>query len=378
MTARSRTSLALDDLLESAPSHWAIAAPPGSEPRRWLTLLTDAVRHEADLSAYGQFLTRSDLLRSASAMHALAAAGDPSRATVEGPAIVIGGLPRTATTMLHALAATAPGAWVPRTWEYEHPSLIGEVDAARRAAAVTDSAQRLAGFARLVPDFDAIHPMAADAPEECDVLLAHRFESFRTLIHYDVPTYRAAWLASAHTGPYQLLATVLRRATGGLPRDEGPPVPVLKAPGHLHGYEALRRRVPSALIVQVYRPVRDIITSWIDLVRASRSAFSSSAPRREALLDEWVGVFSAMVDRGLAARAASPEGWLGLRYDELVSAPEPAWHDVVSAACADHLRVVRGSTAPAPSRTVDRSLPRAQARAVDELDERYRRLVFGE
>ena len=205
----------------------------------------------------------------------------------------------------------------------------------------------------------------------------HRFESFRTLIQYDVPSYRTAWLASDHAAPYELLAAVLQPVARA-PRPSGPPpVPVLKAPGHLHGYRRLRRHVPDALIVQVHRPVRELVTSWIDLVRAARSAFSSADPPRAALLEEWLAVFSAMVDRGLAARAASPGGWLGLRYRELVAAPRRAWHEVVAAAGADHCRVVSHPPAPPPARPVDRSLPRRLARIADDLDERYRALVFG-
>lgn len=383
MTGGPRTSLAQDDLLEAAPDDWAIAAPAGSESRRWLTLLTAGLRDEARLSAFGQYLTRVDLLRSAKAIAALATTtGARPRPMAEPPprVVVIGGLPRTATTLLHTLAAESAGCWVPRTWEYDHPALIGTTDDEARRQAEAASTQRLAAFARVAPDFDAIHPMAATAPEECDLLLSHCFESFRVLLQYDLPTYRAMWLDSDHSHAYDLLAATLQRATHPLADGGAPRLPVLKAPGHLHAYETLRRHLPGAVIVQIHRPVSEVLTSWVDLIRSARSAFSTAVAPREHLLAEWLAVFSAMVDRGLAARAASPPGWIGLHYDEVAADPGGAWGTLLDSLEAP---VPSGGapTIAVSSQRVDheyeRVVPRHLTAAIAELDERYRHLVFG-
>lgn len=385
VTGRSRTSLALEDLLAAAPDDWTVAAPPGSEPRRWLALLTAGLRSEARLSAYGQYLARSDLLRGARAISELhrAAAGPPLDA--RRPVVVIAGLPRTATTLLHTVAATQAGAWVPTTWEYDRPALIGTDDDEARRDAEAESAQRLDGFARIAPGFGAVHPMAATAPEECDVLFAHCFESFRILIQYEVPAYRSAWLASDHEQCYALLAAALRRVEAQPADGATAPVPVLKAPGHLHRYDTLRQHLPAAVVVQVHRPVAAVLPSWVDLVHRSRSAFSKQVAPRERLLAEWLGVFSAMVDHGLAVRAASPSGWIGLHYDEVIADPAGAWRraaDTVNLAGRQRFGPGGGETdmpmpRPAPQRSYDRSLPPALTAAVDDLDERYRGLVFG-
>lgn len=382
MTGGPRTSLALDDLLASAPGDWAIAAPPGSDPHRWLALLTTGLRDDARLSAYGQYLTRIDLLRRARAVRELTEAAVNDRSDgPPGPVLVIGGLPRTATTLLHTLAAGSDDVWVPRSWEYDRPGLIGTATERERRVAEAESAERLAGFARIAPDFGAIHPMAATAPEECDEVLAHCFDSFRMLIQYDLPTYRAEWLASDHSHAYALLATALRRvdqtdAPGATRR-----LRVLKAPGHLHAYETLRRHLPGAVVVQIHRPVSEQLPSWVDLIGSTRSAFSTAVAPRDQLLAEWLAVFSAMVDRGLAARDASPSGWIGLHYDDLVADPGRVWLGVLETVTRSTLG--GGATevdvleAP-PSRAYDRSLPHSMAPAIEDLDQRYRHLVFGD
>ena len=379
MTTGSRASLALDDLIAAAPDDWETAAPVGSTPRWWLGLLLQSLEAEAGLSAYGQYLARTDLLRSARA--AAEEADRPRvRGAVPGPVVVIGGLPRTGTTLLHTIGSNAGGTWVPRTWEYDRPGLIGTTDETVQRAAAAESTVRLEGFARLVPDFAAVHPMAADAPEECDALFVHRFESLRLLVQHDIATYRSAWLASDHRQCYSLLAASLHRLGAG--RDGGgpSPIPILKAPGHMHAYDTLRAFVPDAVVVQIHRPVATVLASWADLVQRARSAFSLRVAARDHLLEEWLDTFSLMVARGLAARRARPDGWIAVSYRDLVADPDREWSRVAREARLPGLGRSLGSTGtpgPRPIHAYSRSVPPDLARRIDELDERYRSLVFG-
>ena len=101
---------------------------------------------------------------------------------------------------------------------------------------------------------------------------------------------------------------------------------------------------------------------------------------REQLLAEWLAVFSAMVDRGLAARAAAPAGWIGLHYDDIATDPASAWRGVLE--MLPFATPGDGTTAPEPPaspppRAYDRSLPRSMTPAIEDLERRYRWLVFG-
>src|SRR5260221_7756810 len=94
--------------------------------------------------------------------------------SVPGP-VVISGLPRTGTTLLHNLLALLPGNRSYRLWELRAPAFPSgapldqprrERDAAREAPAWIESR---------APIFRTIHPMDADAPDECNFLLRPTF-----------------------------------------------------------------------------------------------------------------------------------------------------------------------------------------------------------
>ncbi len=90
---------------------------------------------------------------------------------VERPVFVVG-LPRTGTTLLHALLDSVPGHRAPRMWELLAPvrASAGQTHPGRQVR----SAERLARFSHLVaPSLRLIHPLDARAPEECVFALPH-------------------------------------------------------------------------------------------------------------------------------------------------------------------------------------------------------------
>src|SRR5206468_1677155 len=88
--------------------------------------------------------------------------------------LVLTGLPRTGSTFLHGLLAQDPANRTPRHWELRSPSPPPE-----RATYTTDpriarAARDIRWFTRLAPRFPAIHPVGAELPEECVVVMTHR------------------------------------------------------------------------------------------------------------------------------------------------------------------------------------------------------------
>src|SRR5262249_4480332 len=103
--------------------------------------------------------------------------------------LVITGLPRTGSTFLHGVLAQDPPTLTPRHRELRSPSPPPE-----RATYATDpriarAARDIRWFTRLAPRFPAIHPVGAELPEECVVIMSHAFRSFQFSSTWFVPSY---------------------------------------------------------------------------------------------------------------------------------------------------------------------------------------------
>ncbi|MCA9716161.1 MAG: sulfotransferase [Myxococcales bacterium] len=176
------------------------------------------------------------------------------------PAIITG-LPRTGTTLLHNLMAVVPGNRAYRLWELRAPAFAIDAppEQARRELEATQAMLRwLYGRA---PAFRDIHPMAADAPDECNWLLRATFTTpfFAWLNH--VPSYER-FLADADFRPayrdWDLLLRALRwRSPGG--------APVLKDPGHIWAPDALLATRPDARLIVTVRALDEVVGSFCSL-----------------------------------------------------------------------------------------------------------------
>src|SRR5262249_17975739 len=104
--------------------------------------------------------------------------------------IVITGLPRSGSTLLHALLAQDPANRVPQTWETLRPSPPPDRETYDRDPRIASADRDLRWFARLVPEFKKIHAIGARLPEECVPILSHSFISAQFCIMYVVPSYQ--------------------------------------------------------------------------------------------------------------------------------------------------------------------------------------------
>ena len=248
--------------------------------RRLLASLED----EAALTVLGRVIARRDLLRllenrlrmeGEHRAHPEIAAG-----AVRAP-LVIMGLPRTGTSILHQLLAQDPENRVPMTWEVMHPWPPPEAatfDADPRIAAVE---RHFAGIDRVLPDFKRIHPMGARLPQECVALTAH---DFATMIYHTanrVPTYQA-WL---ETADLRWVYASHRRQLQYLQWKAPAQRWVLKSPGHLWALDALLAVYPDARIVQTHRDPLKVVASLASLVVVLRSLASDAIDPLEIARD---------------------------------------------------------------------------------------------
>jgi sulfotransferase family protein len=292
------TRLTPESLIAAAAKATGLDARPLADPRlvEALAALTSSLKEEARLTPFGRLAARLDLKRMLATLLILADAEreDPTIATRPlAPPIFITGLPRSGTTFLHGLLAEDPANRVPRIWEaiYPYPNhRAAEFGAGRWKAEL-----QLRIFNWLSPGIDSLHPIEADAPQECIEFTSHVFRSPRFDDVFRAPSYRA-WLdASGYDEGYRFLARFLRHLQGP---GEAPRRWILKSPEHVFSIDALGRAFPDAMLVLVHRDPGHVLTSAARLTELMRAPFTAAIDRREIgrkVADYWQDAMGRMV-----------------------------------------------------------------------------------
>jgi sulfotransferase family protein len=269
-------------------------------------ILLDGLEREADLTTLGRMIARADLGRLLeNRLHMVAARKaypEVAAGVVERPLVIVG-LPRTGTTILHELLAQDPVNRVPMTWEVMHvhpPPERSTYETDPRIAAVE---RHLGGVDRLIPNFKAMHPMGARLPQECVALTAHDFASMLFTTTHALPSYQAwldrsdlRWVYASHRRQLQYLQWKC-------PAERW----VLKSPGHLWALEALLAEYPDARVVQTHRDPLRVVASLASLIALLRS-MASDAIDRGAIGIEWTERLVAGLRHASAVREHPPAG----------------------------------------------------------------------
>jgi hypothetical protein len=283
-----------------------------------LRVLLQVCESEAALGAFGRFALRWDALRFLENLLRLRAAEKASSAPppkIEQP-IFVTGLPRSGTTFLHNLLIEDPGNAVPRCWQTIHPGIAG--DAAGEARSIRQVNRQLRMFRCLAPDFAAMHPITATAPQECSEITAHVFASLRFDTTHHVPSYRA-WLDNTgHREAYRFHHRFLQHlAACGEARRRW----VLKCPDHVFALDAIREVYPDARFVFVHRDPMRVLASVARLTEVLRQPFTRHLDRATVgrqVCDRWADG----AERVVAACKTLPEDRvLHIRYRELTEDP---------------------------------------------------------
>jgi hypothetical protein len=231
--------------------------------------------------------------------------------------IVIAGLQRTGTTMLHRLLAGDPRVRSLASWEALSP-------VPKRLGAPRDRDPRIRGavlaekgLKAMAPAFFAIHPVEAHAPEEEVILLDLAFRSTAPEATMHVPSY-ARWLEESDPLPaYRHLERMLKVLTFQHRRERW----VLKTPHHLEFLDALHTVFPDAAVIQTHRDPQKTIASFASMVAHGRAVFSDEVDPRD-VGRHWGRKITRMVSRGMASREARPDlRVLDVSYYDLVRDP---------------------------------------------------------
>ena len=312
-----RAGLSPDGLLASARKQTGLTDFGPETFRAGLEVLCASLEEEADLTPLGRVAARTRLagllanrLRLVESLRNQAVAAEE----VSRPIFVLG-LPRTGTTVLYGMLAADPAMRSPATWEVARPfpAPSGE-DPARVKAMERD----LAGFRRLAPGMDRIHPMGARLPQECLAMHALELTSYEFPTTFPVPAYWS-WLRRQDLAPaYRVERQLLQHLQSGGRRGTHW---VLKTPCHLMWLDVLLEVFPDALLVHTHRDPATVLASVSSLMTTMRSSVSRRVdPRRigPEQLDAWTWG----MERVMAVRDRLPaDRVVDVRYEDTVADP---------------------------------------------------------
>jgi hypothetical protein len=235
------------------------------------------------------------------------------RAPVEAP-IVVTGLGRSGTTLLHELLACDPDNRPPLLWELLHSVPYDEA-----SGDVCDDEITL--MDEMVPAFTAMHENGGRLPTECIFAFAHQFSSDIYTGLYNVADY-TVWRSGQDQAPIydwhkhhlQTLQWVAERPTTRW---------VLKAPSHLSALPLLFATYPDARVVITHRDPLRVIGSLSDLMATLH--FMHSDHVDHAVLVEFMAMGLEMQMDGVTAErdagAVPNDRITDVVYKDLVADP---------------------------------------------------------
>ena len=290
--------------------------------REGLEVLTRALEEEAGLSTLGRILTRADLVMSLENRLRLqdwrARHPEIAEETVERPIVIIG-MARTGTTILHNLLARDRRNRVPLTWEVDRAFPPPEAATRDDDPRIAEVDARLSRVDELIPNFKKMHPMGALHPQECVRILSNEMASMIFELSYNVPSYREwlhheADLRPAYRGHRRMLQHLQWRHPGRW---------VLKSPCHLWHLDAVLHEYPDALFIQTHRDPLSILSSLVSLATTLRAMYGTRVSPK-MLGREWSELNAEALDASVDARESgvvSPERVIDIQFRELVTDP---------------------------------------------------------
>lgn len=320
--------------------------------REPLEKLCAAIAEEAQLSNFGRVVQETrlkNLVVNRLRLDAIIRKHPEILAAPTPDVIVIAGLARTGTTLLHRTLAADPDARSLPSWEALNPAPLPKEKPNNPAKRIKQGESATAFMGWLAPDFSAVHPVSALEPEE-DILLLDLTmvsQTAEALMH--VPAY-STWLETIdHRPAYEYLRDVLKVLGWLQPAKHW----VLKTPNHSEQLSVIMNVFPKATVIQTHRHPSQTMASCCSLM-AHTIALSSDHIDTNEIGCHWLRKAGRMATKAHEARQAYPDhAVIDLHYTDLVADPLNAIATIYAARGVP----LSGTRRAAISRTLDQ--PRA-------------------
>lgn len=234
--------------------------------------------------------------------------------------IIMMGMGRSGTTILHELLALDPRNRIPATWEVDMPFPPPEKASYDSDPRIDVIQKRLDRTDSIIPNFKSIHRMGARLPQECVRITTGEFASMIFGVTYEVPSYSNWMLEEADLAPaYEYHRRFLQLLQWKCPAERW----ALKSPGHLWSLEEMLAAYPDARLIQTHRDPLKTASSLSSLISTLR-AMGSDAVDPAAIAKQWMRWNTAGVNASARARQdglIAPDQVIDVSFYEFMDAP---------------------------------------------------------
>lgn len=284
-----------------------------------LKVLVDSINAEAHLTPIGQAIQRRRLLSALIVRLQIREYLRTNQGVAERPlskVLIIAGLQRTGTTLLHRLIASHPNFRGITAAEAFDPVATVTKERTKVRAAARQAGTYVKALSFLSPDFKLIHPVDVYAPEEDVLLLDLSFMSQAPEAMMRVPSY-SKWLETRNHGDAY---THFHRTLQLLDSGHSDTNWALKSPHHMEYLDVVLEHFPGATIIQSHRDPRKTMPSFCNMVVHSMGIFSDRV-NVEEIAAHWVRKVKRMIQKSIEVRERHPNRFIDVSYYDLVSRP---------------------------------------------------------
>jgi hypothetical protein len=284
-----------------------------------------SLQHEAQLNSIGEMVLRQrvvDILATRLRVQEYLRRYPEIRDEEIVEPLVIVGLPRTGTTMLHRTIAADHRMYAPLWFETRFPCPALDWDPAGVDQRIVDGKAEMQAMLDANPELLSVHPMDAMGPDEDIMLLEQSFYSFNIQAYANLPSFDAWIEAQDHTVGYEYWKLLLQflqwqKKRAGQAAERW----TVKAPHHLHYMDLVFKMFPDARVVQTHRDPLDTIPSLSSMTYGLWVIYSDKAD--PAVLGEtWARKFARGMNHTMDVREQmGDERFLDLWFKDTVRQP---------------------------------------------------------
>lgn len=262
----------------------------------------ESIQKEANPNTFGSLAVKTQfekaLYQRLKVEQEIAANPEIEKTAIKQPVFIIG-MPRTGTSILHALMHEDSANRSPLSWECLLPHPVSTPKNFSNNPQLETIRKDFDQLFKLVPDFKKKHHMEADSPQECIGVNALDFNSFQLAAQLYVPSFLKWFFNEADRSStmrfHKRFLQYLQ--SGGVKAERW----LLKSPIHLMRLPEIFEIYPDARIIMTHRHPSKVVASAASLVSSVRSLYSDNEdPLRTGT--EHLGIWSSYFNRFLADR----------------------------------------------------------------------------
>ena len=234
---------------------------------------------------------------------------------------VLTGLPRTGSTMLHRMLASAPELTSVKWYEAQNYTPLENEDYNDPSPRKDIAKDILKFMLKKIPELMSIHPMDIEQADEEVIILGQLFSSSMLESTYFVPNY-ANWLTKQNPGKsYSDLIEILQSLQWQDSSRKNKSW-ILKTPGHLMSLGAVIKYFPMAKIIMTHRDPVSTVPSYCSMESALYKMNTDAISDFE-IGNYWLDRLSEWLNNFIEVRNSIPDDrFIDINYLDLVEAPE--------------------------------------------------------